>query len=135
MKRTAIAAFFIFAAAVFAQAPDDLSGGAYSEAQAERGAEMYAARCASCHLADLSGEAQSPSLAGIGFAFVWGGRPLSELFGAISRNMPPEQPGGLPPSSYADILAFILRANDYPAGSSELPGDEDALAKFTIPAF
>ena len=49
--------------------------------------------------------------------------------------MPPEQPGGLLPSNYADILAFILRANDYPAGATELPGDEEALAEITIPGF
>ena len=135
MKRAAFAALLFFPAMAATQVPGDISAGVFSEVQAERGADLYAARCASCHLPDLRGDTHSPALVGIGFAFVWGGRPLAELYVKISREMPPEQPGGLSPSNYADIVAFILRANDYPAGDTDLPGDKEALADTTIPAF
>jgi hypothetical protein len=45
------------------------------------------------------------------------------------QEMPPGDPGKrLQPNECADVLAFLLSANDVPAGSQALVSDKDALA-------
>jgi cytochrome c553 len=117
---------------VTAQGSNSIWDGIYTDAQAERGAEEYAARCASCHAADLRGDSNSPSLLGMSFMFIWEGRTLGELFGRISTEMPTDQPGSLSAQSYAAILAFILRSNEFPAGNTELASTEAALSEIAI---
>lgn len=109
-----------------------LQDGIYTDAQAERGAEEYAARCASCHSADLRGNSNSPSLIGLSFMFIWEGKTLGELFGKMSTEMPTENPGSLSMQSYASILAFILKSNEFPAGDFELAASTDALSSIQI---
>lgn len=109
-----------------------LQDGIYTEAQAERGAEEYAARCASCHSVDLRGNSNSPSLIGLSFMFIWEGRSLGELLTKMSEEMPTEDPGSLSQQSYAAILAFILKSNEFPAGNTELASNADALAGIQI---
>ncbi|MDP6653175.1 MAG: cytochrome c, partial [Gammaproteobacteria bacterium] len=92
----------------------------------------YATRCASCHAADLRGDSNSPSLLGMSFMFIWEGRTLGELFRRISTEMPTDQPGSLSAQSYAAILAFILRSNEFPAGNTELASTEAALNAIAI---
>lgn len=41
--------------------------------------------------------------------------------------MPDDNPGGLPEQTYADIVAYLLSLNDFPAGDSELPTSLEAL--------
>ena len=109
-----------------------LQDGIYTDAQAERGAEEYAARCASCHAVDLRGNSNSPSLIGLSFMFIWEGKTLGELFTKMSSEMPTEDPGSLSQQSYAAILAFILKSNEFPAGNSELASNADTLAGIQI---
>jgi len=106
--------------------------GVYTEEQAQRGAEQYSARCVSCHGADLRGNSNAPSLLGMSFMFIWEGRTLGEMFGKMRNEMPTDQPGSLPAGTYADILAFILKTNEFPAGEAELAPNQQALEKFTI---
>lgn len=113
-------------------AGDSIWDGSFTEAQAERGAEGYSARCAGCHGADLRGDSHASGLVGMSFMFVWEGRTLGELYGKIRNEMPADQPRSLSKGAYADILAFILKSNEFPAGDKELPGDEKALEKLTI---
>lgn len=117
---------------ISAQESNSIWDGIYTDAQAERGAEEYAARCASCHSVDLRGNSNSPSLLGLSFMFIWEGRTLGELFGQISTEMPTDQPGSLSAQSYAAILAFILRSNEFPAGNTELASTEAALSEIAI---
>ena len=109
-----------------------LSDGIYTEEQASRGAEEYAARCASCHSADLRGNSNSPSLIGLSFMFIWEGRTLGELFTKMSTEMPTDQPGSLSQQSYSAILAFILKSNDFPAGDKELATNSGKLNSIII---
>lgn len=109
-----------------------LGDGLYTESQASRGAEEYAARCASCHSADLRGNSNSPSLIGLSFMFIWEGRTLGELFTKMSTEMPTDQPGSLSQQSYAAILAFILQSNEFPAGDNDLSSSANALASIQI---
>ncbi len=52
----------------------------------------------------------------------------------MSMTMPEGSPGSLSSEEYADILAFLLRLNDYPAGEEELPADFAVLENIPIPA-
>ncbi len=51
----------------------------------------------------------------------------------MSMTMPESNPGGLSADQYADILAFLLRMNNYPEGDEELPADPALLARVPIP--
>lgn len=119
----------LFSASVYSQSLQD---GIYTEDQATRGAEEYAARCASCHSVDLRGNSNSPGLIGLSFMFIWEGRTLGELYEKMSTEMPTDNPGSLSQQSYAAILAFILQSNEFPAGDTELAASADALANIPI---
>ena len=108
--------------------------GVYTEDQARRGATGYDGACSSCHSANLRGNSNSPSLIGSSFLFFWADRPLQELFTAIRTQMPTNAPNSLPVQSYLDILAFIMEANDFPAGDSELVADPAVLGRLLITA-
>ena len=97
--------------------------GVYNEAQAARGEVLYTESCSGCHAPDLRGDNTSPSLVGMSFTFLWGGSTLGELFNRIQERMPTDRPGSLSDRTYRDILAFLLRANSYPAGTQELEPD------------
>ena len=56
------------------------------------------------------------------------GKPLSEMFDVISDSMPEDNPGGLKKEEYADVIAYLLKLNNFPTGESELPIDKDALS-------
>ena len=118
--------------AVLAQGSTSIWDGIYTEAQAVRGEEEYSARCASCHSVDLRGNSNSPSLLGLSFMFIWEERTLGELFGKISTEMPTDQPGSLSLQSYAAILAFILKKNEFPAGATELSTNGAVLNQILI---
>jgi len=113
-------------------AAESIWGGSYTEAQAERGAEDYSARCAACHGADLRGDSHAVGLVGMGFMFLWEGKSLGELYSTIRNDMPQDQPRSLSKGSYEDILAFILKSNKFPAGDTELESGENALDKLMI---
>ena len=113
-------------------AAESIWSGTYTEAQAERGAADYKARCAACHGADLRGISHAAGLVGMGFMFLWEGRSLGELYSKIRNEMPQDQPRSLSKGSYEDILAFILKSNEFPAGDAELESGKNALDKLMI---
>lgn len=41
--------------------------------------------------------------------------------------MPPGRPASLTPEAYADVVAYLLSANAFPAGRDELPHHEASL--------
>jgi S-disulfanyl-L-cysteine oxidoreductase SoxD len=98
--------------------------GVYTTAQAERGAEVYAGFCRSCHAA--------ASHTGVTFASWWNGRTVADLYGYVSERMPKNDPGGLAPEQYVDVVAYLLRLNAMPAGKVELPPDAAVLATIRI---
>jgi len=109
------------------QAARTVWDGVYTEAQAERGGMAYQQACVACHREDLRGDNNAPSLVGESFTFLWGDMEVGELSAKIQKLMPPERPGSLPAQTYSDIIAFILKKNDFPAGSTGLSADPDAL--------
>jgi mono/diheme cytochrome c family protein len=93
--------------------------GVYTEAQATRGRDTFAGLCQSCH---------SPAThSGPVFMGRWGNRPLWELFKYVSENMPQMDPGSLAPDEYAQVVAYLLKLNGMPPGSTELRADSTVL--------
>ncbi|MEQ8407926.1 MAG: c-type cytochrome [Gammaproteobacteria bacterium] len=118
--------------AVLGQEAGTLSAGVFSDTQAARGASVYSASCESCHAADLRGNSNAPSLLGMSFMFLWEGRSLEEFFVTIQKTMPSENPESLPPQSYIDVVSYILQANNFPAGPTELQAELDILRQIQI---
>ncbi len=110
-------------------------GGVYTEAQATRGAEAYQANCQSCHGAQLTGQGEAKPLSGASFLSGWNGLSVGDLFERIRSTMPMTAPKSLPRDTYADILAYLLKFNGFPAGTGELPGRAERLADIRFDAF
>jgi mono/diheme cytochrome c family protein len=92
--------------------------GVYSEAQAARGQTEYATHCASCHRDDLSG--YNNILKGRRFMEKYRETTLDLLFDKTRTTMPRGAPATLSDTSYLDIVAHMLKANEFPSGTQEL---------------
>jgi mono/diheme cytochrome c family protein len=103
--------------------PSTLSG-IYTDEQADRGKDVYAGNCRSCHTPS--------SHTGATFSKWWKGKQVSDLFTFIGTNMPKNNPGTLDPGDVADVVAFILKMNAMPTGPNELPADADSLKVIRI---
>ena len=104
----------------------------YSLGQAARGETAYVKACARCHGAALGGIDQSPPLTGSGFLGNWNGLPLSDLQDRIRNTMPPDSIGLYDRQFVTDVIAYVLKANAFPAGSTDLSPDGDRLKTITI---
>jgi mono/diheme cytochrome c family protein len=91
----------------------------YTAAQAQAGAQHYAALCAVCHGAQLQGVV-GPALKGPNFASVKAGFAVGDIFTIIANNMPASDPGSLAPDVYVKVMAYVLQQNGYPAGATPL---------------
>jgi mono/diheme cytochrome c family protein len=105
---------------VCAEDPRSVWDGVYTQAQAKRGQAVYGNECASCHGAQLTGGEGAPPLAGTPFTSAWNGLTAGELFARMRESMPFDRPGKLEERQYADVLAYLLSFNRFPAGKSEL---------------
>jgi mono/diheme cytochrome c family protein len=108
-----------------------VNDGAYTAEQARRGQAQYAAECARCHGDNLGGGGGGPALSGPFWA-AWEGRSVGELYHFTQKSMPADGPAGLSDQAYADILAYMLSVNHYPAGKTELPTNPEALRAVAI---
>ena len=112
-----------------------VADGVYSEVQAKRGATLYAEQCASCHGEKLEGIADLfPALTGDPFVKNWQGKSVGELFEKIGMTMPALDPGSLKPEQDADLVAYLLSASKYPAGTTDLETAVDPLKQINIDA-
>jgi len=134
MKVKTIGPTFLLAMAIYAQPAASVWDGVYSQEQANRGRALYGQNCASCHGSALDGSGTAPPLAGADFKGNWNGQSVDDLFEKIQTSMPADQPGKLSREQNADILAFLLTSNGFPAGSKGLPTDAAALAKIRFEA-
>ncbi|MCB5944411.1 c-type cytochrome [Acidocella sp. KAb 2-4] len=91
----------------------------YTTAQANAGAPVYTQNCAMCHGADLKGVA-GPALIGPSFPAAGSAATIGSVFTVLAQQMPAGQPGSLSHDQYADLMAYILSKNGYPAGSTAL---------------
>ena len=111
-----------------------IKDGVYTEVQANRGEREYGRTCEHCHGAGLEGDAakEIPPLVSDPFMRNWYGRSLKELFDLLSRSMPADNRGSLSARTYTDLIAYLLRANEAPAGSSALPDSPAGLEAISI---
>ena len=101
--------------------------GVYAEAQAKRGEALYAEKCSSCHGPDLAGLDVAPALAGADFNTDWSDLSLNDLAERIRVSMPADSPGSLSRQQVADLVAFLLKRGNFPAGEAELPAEAETL--------
>jgi S-disulfanyl-L-cysteine oxidoreductase SoxD len=107
--------------------------GVYSADQAKRGDTLYQKQCVSCHGSALDGVGPYPPLSGNDFLSKYEGQPAVNVYDMIQKLMPATSPGTLSRPDAADLLAYILSFNKFPAGKTDLPSDEDSLKKLVIP--
>jgi mono/diheme cytochrome c family protein len=107
----------------------------YTAAQAERGQQAYAKECARCHAAELTGADAAPALAGSAFTSAWNGQLLDALHERIQTAMPTDTPGVYGKALVTDVVAYLLKYNGFPAGSTELTHEISALkgVRFVVP--
>jgi len=115
-----------------AQAPKTTRDGVYTAEQSARGEAVYKGKCSSCHGDDLTGGGFAPALVGDPFFEQWNTKTLSDLSSQVKDTMPADKPGSLTPDSTADVLAYVLKSNGFPAGAAPLPNDAAALAQVAI---
>jgi cytochrome c len=122
--------------------------GVYTAEQAKRGRGHYEKRCVLCHLdrgqghegmpeivgqsLEREGDPEAPPVAGEAFQKKWGGRNAWELFSTMADTMPVGGPRSLAPQEYADVLAYILELNKFPAGQSAITPARDQLEPIAI---
>jgi cytochrome c553 len=128
-KIVAAAILLLIAGAIAIPGQNDKSAsrttwdGVYTTAQAKRGADAYASKCAACHGDDMAGKGEVPALAGLPFLYAWNGKTAAELVDYIHTSMPPSEPGSLTDQQSADFAAAIFGRCGFPEGSEELkPG-------------
>jgi len=119
---------------IWAQAQASVWDGIYSAEQARKGEALYRQECASCHGEKLEGRGQAPPLTGADFIMDWNGMTVGDLFEKMQTSMPADQPGHLSREQNATLLAFILNANQFPAGAAELSTDGERLQQIRFEA-
>jgi S-disulfanyl-L-cysteine oxidoreductase SoxD len=108
--------------------------GVYTEEQAKRGEETYRRECASCHGDTLVGGGGAAALTGGAFLSNWNGLTVGDLFDRIRKTMPQGSPGKLTKQQNADILAYLLSFNKFPAGKTELQKQVEFLREIRFEA-
>jgi polar amino acid transport system substrate-binding protein len=106
----------------------------YTKAQAAAGAQVFASKCVLCHGANLQGTA-APSVAGTDFLKTAknNGWTLEVIRYLVFNDMPFNAPASLSPTEYADVLAFLLASDCYPAGGTPFPtADDPAFASVKL---
>ena len=102
--------------------------------QTDRGEERFKRDCQECHGDDLKGGMNGgPPLQGLAFeSKYFEGAPASWMFDYMSAAMPPNSPGRYSASTYADLMAYILRRNGFQPGRTPLPSDVSALDNLIV---
>jgi quinoprotein glucose dehydrogenase len=108
--------------------------GIYSAEQADRGAAAYANRCGACHGVTLGGTGEAPGLSGGEFVSHYDQLSMGDLFDRVRTTMPQNAPKSLGRDEYADIVAYLLKSNGFPAGAVPLDKRSEVLAMIGIQA-
>lgn len=104
----------------------------YTLQQAKQGKQIFAKHCASCHGTNLQG-ISAPPIGGATFLnktklLHW---KVSDMRHVVVSSMPADNPGSLSKQQYAEVLAYLLAVNCYPAGSKPFPTTETPALKQT----
>jgi S-disulfanyl-L-cysteine oxidoreductase SoxD len=110
-----------------AAAPRSVWEGVYSPDQLNRGKKAFNSQCARCHGENLLGGEEAPMLVEKDFLDKWLGKSVGSLIDQTRKTMPSDGPGKLSRQQCTDIAAYLLNANGFPAGKSDLPADAESL--------
>ena len=132
MQRAPISILLIPAFCSVAAVSRSVWDGVYTKEQAIRGRTAYREECLKCHAENLAGGEAAPALVGDEFLQKWNGKTAGALFELIRKTMPSDDPGGLSSRQYSDMLAYILSANEFPAGQKELDREIAPLNEIRI---
>ena len=97
---------------------------------ATAGKAIFVQTRATCHSTHLEAKSAPPD-AGTVFlnkatALDW---TVSNLRTLVVSSMPLSNPGSLTPKEYAEVLAFLLASDCYPAGAQPFPRDDTPLLR------
>jgi len=106
--------------------------GVYSKPQTVRGKTIYLETCARCHGETLLGGDDAKPLGGESFLERWDRKTVWVLFDVTRRTMPDDGPAVLSRTQTVDVVAYLLSANGFPAGSADLTADDAALKDISI---
>lgn len=109
--------FLCFASAL-AAAPKTVWDGVFTPAQADRGLAAYSAQCSRCHGEDLHGSGNV--LIGAKFMQQWREDNLRSMYTILRDTMPRNAPRSLSDAMYLDIIAYLLKVNEFPTGTADL---------------
>jgi mono/diheme cytochrome c family protein len=122
---TTAALLLLAGRAAVAQPVKTVWDGVFTAEQAARGQSSYPKACGSCHGTGLEGDGFAPPLVGESFTDRWQAGSVGDFLLIVKTTMPQDRPGSLSADTYADIVAYVLKTNNYPAGPSELSQDPD----------
>jgi cytochrome c5 len=96
--------------------------------QVDLGEQWFRSVCLECHAV---GSVSNPD-----FRLKWGGRSAFDLYELIRSTMPEHEPGSLTQGTYTAIVAYLMKLNGMPVGTSAIASDSSALAsiKLSFPA-
>jgi mono/diheme cytochrome c family protein len=105
----------------------------YSAGQATHGDSLYRSLgCVKCHGATLAGGDDGSPLTGKDFSGNWDGQTLEQLFDQIRNSMPPDNPKSVPRDQVADLVAYVLSKNQFPAGGQALTDSVERLRDIKV---
>ena len=106
--------------------------GIFTDDQAKRGEVAYRQECSNCHGPELEGADMTPPLVGGAFTANWNDLTVADLFERIRITMPLDKPGKLSRQQNADVIAYMLKVNMWPSGTTELSRELGALKQIRI---
>ena len=104
----------------------------YTKAQAVKGQQVFAHNCVACHGGNEQGKS-GPAIAGKAFLkraklLGWS---VEDMRHVVVSTMPRNNPGSLSDQQYANVLAYLLASDCYPAGQTPFPTKETPKLKNT----
>ena len=105
----------------------------FTTGQVERGEESYIENCVMCHGYNLNDGEFGPPIKGSFFQKKWSGKSVGELYTLTIMTMPQSNPDSLAPETYADIMAYMFKANGIAPGDKDLSSDAGALNSVPLP--
>src|SRR5438128_12660262 len=100
----------------------------------QRGEAGYVENWSSCHARYMEDIDITTGFTGFGFMSNWDSLTLSDLVDRIRISMPQNRPGTLSRQQTVDIVSYVLRFNQFPAGKEELPREAQVLKEILFKA-
>jgi mono/diheme cytochrome c family protein len=91
----------------------------FTDREGAQGRIVFEQHCAVCHGEDLRGKV-GPAVIGPALGSAADHTTVSIMFNVIVAEMPADDPASLTHDDYADVMAYILQRNGYPAGVHSL---------------